>query len=116
MASQHDPPVQFAVAAKFSQKLFNNLGAIEFRALKLPLGEEPEIGAILRGSLNSRSLDFGGCVIYYAYEPLFRVAGASRGNSTRALGEAATLATAWPFALLQTSFAVMGLPRRKQAT
>lgn len=72
MASQHDIPVQFAFAAPFSHNLYSCLSALEFRALKLLIGEEPEIGARLHGSRNSRSLDFCGCVVYYSYEPIFR--------------------------------------------
>lgn len=72
MASQHGPPVQFTFSAKFSKNRHASLSTIEFRALKLLIGEEPEIGAKLLGSLNSRSLDFAGCVIYYSYEPIFQ--------------------------------------------
>ncbi len=72
MASESKSPVQFAFSGRFSKNLYLTLSAVEFRALKLLVAEEPEIGARLRGSRNSRSLDFGGCVVYYSYEPLFR--------------------------------------------
>ncbi|MTV38389.1 hypothetical protein [Duganella radicis] len=72
MAPQSESPVQFAFGARFSKNLYVSLSAVEFRALKLLVAEEPEIGAKLQGSRNSRSLDFAGCVVYYSYEPLFR--------------------------------------------
>jgi hypothetical protein len=74
MTSQQLRPVQFAYAADFSRHLYECLSAIEFRALKALLTEEPEIGKKLSGSQNSRGLDYCGCIIYYSYEPLFHAA------------------------------------------
>jgi hypothetical protein len=72
MTSEHDPPVHFSYAADFSRNLYACLSAVEFRALKLLLGQEPDVGSKLRGSHNSRGLDYCGCIVYYSYEPFFR--------------------------------------------
>lgn len=70
--NKHDSPVQFAYAADFARHVFVCLSSVEFTALKLLLVEQPEIGAKLPGSLNSRGLDYCGCIVYYSYEPFFR--------------------------------------------
>lgn len=71
MRSQHDPPVRFAFSPEFSRNLYGCLSAIEFRALKFILESEPEVGVKVRGSRNTRGLDYCGCVIYYSYESFF---------------------------------------------
>jgi hypothetical protein len=72
MTSEPDSSIQFAYGAAFSRNLYACLSSVEFRALKLLLEAEPEIGAKLRGSRNSRGLDYCGCMVYYSYESIFR--------------------------------------------
>jgi len=64
--------MHFSYSADFARHVFVCLSSVEFAALKLLLGAQPQIGSKVLGSRNSRGLDYCGCVVHYSYEPLFR--------------------------------------------